>query len=41
MKELIDHELIDEMIAEEKSHLTQVTKYMVTGAKMRGLGDKF
>ena len=32
---------IDEMIAEEKRHLVSVMKYMVTGAKMRGLGDKF
>jgi rubrerythrin len=41
MKEVLPHEVLDQMIAEEKSHLTQVTKYMVTGAKMRGLGDKF
>lgn len=40
MKEIIDDPIVDEMIAEEKSHLTQVMKYMVSGAKMRGLGDK-
>lgn len=28
------------MIAEERNHITQVVKYMVTGAKFRGLGDK-
>jgi len=41
MKEILDSEILDQMIAEEKSHLTQVTKYMVTGARMRGLGDKY
>ena len=41
VREFLDHEVVNEMIAEEKRHLTQVMKYMVTGAKMRGLGDKF
>ena len=41
MKEVLQDDLLDSMIQEEKSHLTQVMKYMVTGAKMRGLGDKF
>lgn len=41
MKEVLESDMLDSMIAEEKSHLVQVMKYMVTGAKMRGLGDKF
>jgi len=41
MKEVLDHEIVDEMIAEEKKHLTRVMKYMVTDAEFRGLGDAF
>lgn len=41
MKEVLQDDLLDSMIQEEKGHLTQVMRYMVTGAKMRGLGDKF
>ena len=41
MKEVLQDDLLDSMIQEEKSHLTQVMRYMVTGAKMRGLGDTF
>jgi len=41
MKEVLDHEIVDEMIAEEKKHLTRVMKYMVTDAEFRGLGDTF
>ena len=41
LKEVFQDDLIDEMIAEERKHITQVMKYMVTGAEFRGLGDKF
>ena len=41
LQEIIPDELLEEMVAEEKRHLVKVMKYMVTGAKVRGLGDKF
>lgn len=41
LKEVFQDDLLDEMIAEERNHITQVMKYLVTGAKFRGLGDKF
>lgn len=34
-------EVLDAIIAEEKRHLVQVSRYLVTGAKMRGLADEF
>jgi rubrerythrin len=39
MREILDEPVLDQLIAEEKKHLTQVMKYMVSGAEMRGLGD--
>jgi len=33
--------VLDAIIAEEKRHLVQVARYLVTGAKMRGLADEF
>jgi len=41
MKDVVQDEVIDEMIAEEKKHLLKVMQYMTTGAKYRGLGDSF
>ena len=41
MKDVLEDDTLDAVIKEEKGHLDQVMKYMVTGAKMRGLGDKF
>ena len=41
LKEIVQDDLIDEMIAEEKKHLLKVMSYMTTGAKVRGLGDSF
>jgi len=41
LKEVMQADILDEMIAEERKHITQVMKYLVTGAKFRGLGDKF
>ena len=41
IKEVVKDEIIDQMIAEEKGHLLKVMEYMVTGAKYRGLGDKY
>ena len=42
LKEVLeDGSVLDEIIAAEKEHLLAVMKYMVTGAKFRGLGDKF
>jgi hypothetical protein len=38
---VIDDPILDDMIAEEKRHITQVMKYMVTDAKFRGLGDTY
>lgn len=34
-----DNAALKELIDTEKQHVTSVMKYMVTGAKMRGLGD--
>ncbi len=34
-----DHETLNAIIKAEKSHLVSVMKYMLTGAKMRGLSD--
>ena len=34
-----ENEALDQIIAAEKSHLVSVMKYLVTGAKMRGLAD--
>ena len=40
MKDILgDHEALDAIIKAEKSHLVSVMKYMLTGAKMRGLSD--
>ena len=41
LREVLQDDLLEEMIAEERNHITQVMKYMVTGAEFRGLGDKF
>ena len=41
LKEVLKDDALDEFIAEEKSHLTKVMQYMVTGAQLRGLGDKY
>jgi len=35
-----ENPILDEIIHMEKEHMVAVMRYMVTGAKMRGLGDK-
>lgn len=40
MKDILgDHETLNAIIKAEKNHLVSVMKYMLTGAKMRGLSD--
>jgi hypothetical protein len=34
-----ENEILKAIISAEKSHLVSVMKYLVTGAKMRGLAD--
>jgi hypothetical protein len=34
-----DNEILKAIISAEKNHLVSVMKYLVTGAKMRGLAD--
>lgn len=42
MKDVIgDEPVLDAIIKIEKGHLVKLMEYMITGAKMRGLGDKF
>jgi rubrerythrin len=36
-----ENEILEAIISAEKSHLVSVMKYMVTGAKMRGLSDNW
>jgi rubrerythrin len=36
-----ENDMLQEIIKAEKSHLVSVMKYMMTGAKMRGLSDKW
>jgi rubrerythrin len=36
-----DDEVLNAIIKIEKSHLVKLMEYMITGAKMRGLGDKY
>jgi rubrerythrin len=35
------HEALEKIIEEEKRHIIKLTEYLITGAKMRGLEDKF
>lgn len=35
------HEALETIIEEEKRHIVKLTEYLITGAKMRGLEDKF
>ncbi len=35
------HEALEKIIAEEKRHIVKLTEYLISGAKMRGLEDKF
>ena len=42
MKDVLgEDEVLSAIIKIEKSHLIKLVEYMITGAKMRGLGDKF
>jgi rubrerythrin len=42
MKDVLgDNEILTAIIKIEKSHLVKLMEYMITGAKMRGLGDKY
>jgi rubrerythrin len=42
MKDVLgDEPILDAIIKIEKSHLVKLIEYMITGAKMRGLGDTF
>lgn len=42
MKDVLgDDEVLNAIIKIEKSHLIKLMEYMITGAKMRGLGDKY
>ena len=42
LKEIIgENEILNEIIEEEKKHFMKVGQYLITGAKMRGLRDKF
>jgi rubrerythrin len=42
LKDIIgEHETLNAIIKAEKSHLVSVMKYMITGAKMRGLSDNW
>lgn len=42
MREVLGaHDVLDAIIEAEKRHLTQVARYMMTGAKMRGLVDEY
>ena len=36
-----EHKVLDAIIELEKSHITKLVEYLVTGAKMRGLGDRY
>ena len=36
-----DNDILNAIIQIEKGHLVKLMEYMITGAKMRGLGDKF
>jgi rubrerythrin len=36
-----EHRALDKIITEEKKHITKLMEYLLTGAKMRGLGDKY
>lgn len=41
LKEVLgENEVLDSIIKMEREHMVSVMRYMVTGAKMRGLGDK-
>jgi rubrerythrin len=42
MKDVLgDEPTLDDIIKIEKGHLVKLMEYMITGAKMRGLGDTF
>jgi rubrerythrin len=42
MKDIFgNHEALEKIIEEEKRHIIKLTEYLITGAKMRGLEDKF
>lgn len=41
MKRVLEEDLLDEIIAEEKKHVVAIMKLMVTDAKVRGLDDSF
>ena len=42
MKDVLgDEPILDSVIKIEKSHLVKLMEYMITGAKMRGLGDQY
>lgn len=41
MKKALEEDLLDEIIAEERKHVVQIMKHMVTDAKLRGLDDAF
>ena len=42
MKDVLgDEPILNAIIKIEKSHLVKLMEYMITGAKMRGLGDQF
>jgi rubrerythrin len=40
-EEIGGHEILDTIIDMEKKHIVSLMRYIVTGAKMRGLGDGF
>lgn len=41
MKKVLEADLLDEIIAEEKKHVVQIMKLMITDAKLRGLDDDY